>query len=254
MSTRIDTQALMAFVRRQSAFEAFADDSLTKRELADTLSVSRPTAYRIINSFEDAQLLQRTSDGYALTPYGKAVGNAVVTYQQDVAAATSLRQWLNDSPADIAVNHQLFTAATVTEATVTDPFLPINRFRALVEDATRVRSFHTLFLEPIYLDHVSDRFGSATTVESIYDPDILELVSEQYPSFIESAQVNDQIALTIHDGLPFPMALTDDRIGVGVCDDRGTLSRWVDTDERDAVAWGEQLFAQYRDEAARIDS
>lgn len=253
MEDEKELKSLIEYARRVSAFEAFADSSLDKRELAEELSVSRPTAHRIITSFEEAEIVARGADGYELTRFGETVGASVTTYRDEIVAARALKPLLNDLPRDVDFDHRLFADAVVTDATYDDPFRPMNRFIEQFDGATRVRAFNRSFLEPMYIDLAHDQIAAGMECDVIYDPKVLELVLEEYPNLGMAALESEHMRASVHDDLPIALAIFEDRIGIGIhTEAMGTPICWIDTDDPDAIAWGHALFERYEEEATRL--
>ena len=253
MTENSDSKAHLDFIRRRSALEAFEDQSLDKRELAEQLNVSRPTAHRIITSFLEYELIHQTGSGYALTRYGTIIGDTVQTYHREISRAASLKALLNDLPEDIEFDYRLFADATVTEATYDDPFRPMNRFIELFKETSQIKGFNKSFLEPMYIELAHERIEAGLESDIIYDPKVIELVLEEYPNLATSALEREHVKAAVHDELPIAMAIFEDRIGIGVHNESmGAPLAWIDTDNPDAIAWGERLFEQYRSEATQL--
>ena len=248
-----ESKDLIEFARRVSAFEAFTDSTLTKRELAAALSVSRPTAHRIITSFDDAEIVDEADEGYELTRFGEIVCSSATTYRDEISVASALKPLLNNLPEDVDFDHRLFADAVVTNATYDDPFRPMNRFIELFEAATRIKAFNKSFLEPMYIDAVTEQIDAGMRMDIIYDPGVLELVVEQYPAIAERAFESDRMTAAVHDELPIALAIFEDRIGIGVhSESMGAPVSWIDTDDPEAIAWGEALFERYTEEGTRL--
>lgn len=248
-----DPKYAIEFVRRGEALDALADAPLTKRGLAETLSVSRPTAHRILTRFEELDAVRPEPDGYALTRFGEIVHASVTEYRHRLRTAKSLRPLLNDLPKDMELDHELFANAVVTEATYDDPFRPMNRFIELFKHATQVRGFNRSFLEPMYIELAYERIEAGLESDIIYDPKVIELILEEYPNVGASALERENVKASVHDDLPIAMAIFEDRIGIGIhTEAMGTPIAWIDTDNPDAIAWGERLFERYRAEATQL--
>jgi len=248
-----DPRYLMDFVRRADALDALAIEPLTKRELAEALTISRPTAHRILEGFDELDVVRSERSGYELTRFGEVVHDAVGDYRDRIETAMSLRPLLNDLPDDIEFDYQLFADAVVTEATYDDPFRPMNRFIELFEDATQVKGFNRSFLEPMYIELAHERIEAGLESDIIYDPKVIELVLEEYPNLGATALEKDHVTASVHEDLPIALAIFTDRIGIGIhTEAMGTPIAWIDTDDPDAIAWGEQLFERYRSEATRL--
>ncbi len=254
MDNRDSTETLIKFARRASAFDAFDDQQLTKRELAEALSVSRPTAHRIIESFLDTSVVRQSEQGYGLTRYGELVSDTVLAYRDELRTVTALEPLIESLPEDIEFDHRLFADAVITDATYDDPFRPMNRFIELFKNATQIKGFNKSFLEPMYVDVARERIDAGMDSAIIYEPSVLELVLEQYPAIAEDALSSENMRAWVHDDLPIALSIFEDRIGIGVhTESMGTPVSWIDTDDPEAIAWGEALFERYRDVATRIN-
>ena len=248
-----DSKELLEFVRRLPAFEAFDGSSLGKHELAESVSVSRPTAHRIIESFEQADLIERRNGTYELTPYGEAVGDIVRTYRDEIVSVNSLKSLINSLPDDVGFDYRLFSDAVVTEASYDNPFRPMNRFIELFEEATRIQGFNKSFLEPMYIDVAYEQIEAGMESDIIYEPNVIDLVVSEYPNIAQKAFENGHVTAAVHDDLPLAMAIFDGRIGLGVhAESMGTPIAWVDTDNPEAIAWGEALFERYKTESTPL--
>ncbi len=253
MDNRDSTETLIKFARRAAAFDAFDTQQLTKRELAEALSVSRPTAHRIIESFLDVNVVRQSEQGYELTRYGKLVSDTVLAYRNELQTVTSLEPLIESLPEDIQFDPRLFANAVITDATYDDPFRPMNRFIELFKSAKQIKGFNKSFLEPMYIELAHEQIEAGMESTIIYDPKVLELVAEQYPSIAESALESQHVRASVHDDLPIALAIFQDRIGIGVyTESMGTPISWIDSGDPDAIAWGEKLFERYEAEATRL--
>jgi len=250
MARQSDSKAHLEFVRRHSAFEAFGHCVLDKRDLAEALEVSRPTAHRIISSFEDAELISQADGGYELTRYGEVVGEAVDMYIRDISTATSLKPLINGLPDELGFDHRLFATAVITNATYDDPFRPMNRFIELFKGATQIRAFNKSFLEPMYIELAHEQIEGGMESDIVYDPKVLELILAEYPNIAAEAFENEHMVASVHDNLPLALAIFENRIGIGVhTESMGTPISWIDTDNPEAIAWGEAVFEKYKSQA-----
>lgn len=250
---RDDPKYVIDFVRRADALDALAAEPLTKRELADTLAVSRPTAHRILAGFDELEVVRSGQDGYELTRFGHIVCDAVEDYRDRIQTAVLLRPLINDLPDEIEFDYKLFADSVITEATYDDPFRPMNRFIELFEDATQIKGFNRSFLEPMYIELAHERIEAGLESNIIYDPKVIELALEEYPNLAASALERENVEASVHDDLPIAMAIFEDRIGIGIhTESMGAPIAWVDTDDPDAIAWGEQLFEQYWSESTQL--
>jgi len=252
-STRDDV--LTVAVQRSDALAAFGDGPIRRADLEDAVSVSRTTAHRIIHALEEHGLIAPTPDGYERTPLGDAVADAVRDADDAIRGALSVEPLLRairETPFE--VDAALFADATVTTPEPGDPYAPVRRFADLVEGASRLRGFDTTTLAPTYVDALRERILGGMETSVVYLPAVAERMADSYPDTVAAAVASGHLHLFVRDSLPFALALVDGRVGLGAYDDdTGMLARFVDTDDADAVAWGERLYEHYRADATPYD-
>ncbi|UTF53474.1 helix-turn-helix transcriptional regulator [Natronosalvus rutilus] len=247
---------LVELIRRHDVFDVLADEPLEKPELAAALEVSPATAHRILTSFREKNWIERTAQGYALTPFGKALGRATATYRSTVAEThrlAPLYDVVTAAASSEPIDFAWFDDATVTTVEPHDPYRPLNRFIELLEATSSIRGIDTTSVSPTYVEDVYDRIADGLPVELVYDQAVVERLATEYTDLATDAFDRDNFTLWVREEVPFGLALFDDRVGIGGYDDEtGLLEVFVDTDNEDAYAWGEQLFELYREDADRL--
>ncbi|WP_121742423.1 helix-turn-helix transcriptional regulator [Natronorubrum halophilum] len=247
---------LLELVRRHEVFDVLASEPLEKPELAAALEVSPATAHRILTSFRENDWITRTDDGYVLTAVGKRMGRAVDNYRSAVTETQRLAplyELLSSTALPTAADIDWFADATVTVVDQHDPYQPLNRFIDLLADTGALRGFDTTSVAPTYVDDIHERILAGMSVEIVFEPPVIDQLATEYTDLAEVAFERENLSLFARDDLPFGLALFDDRVGIGGYDPEvGILSVFVDTDDEDAYAWGEQLFDQYRSTADRV--
>lgn len=248
-----ETELLVEVVRRTAAFDAFESGPLDNRGLVEALSVSRPTAHRIISSFEDRRFVRRADGGYELTPLGRIVGDAVGAFREEVAVALSLQPFLDELESLAGFDHGLFSTASITTVEPGDPYGPLARFLRLFEASSTVRGLDTTSIAPGNVERIHEEIAAGTEIDVVFEPEVVERLLEEYPELAADAFERDNVAISVHDDIPFGLALFDDRVGVSAYDSTtGTLLVFIDTDDHDAVAWGERVFERYKEAATPL--
>lgn len=253
-SVASDREARLELVQRAPALHALADGPLDRRDLEARLDVSRATSHRITRSLGDRGLVERGDDGFRLTGLGEAVRAVVGRYEAEVTVALRLAPVIA-AAADVApLPLEAFADATETRADRGDPHGPAVRFAELVRETGTLRGFDTWSIAPTYMEAVAERILDGMRAELVDPVATVEDVMDSYPEKCVEVCVSGNLAIWLHDALPFGLAIFDDRTGVGVRDpDSGVLRTFLDTDDPAARAWAETIYAAYRDEAVRLE-
>jgi hypothetical protein len=86
-------------------------------------------------------------------------------------------------------------------------------------------------------------------------PVIEEMVDVIAQDVLEAAVDSPHLTILEHNELPIDtgLALFDDRLGLYCRDDKGVTKVSVDTESPEAVAWGESIYQEIRDEAHGVN-
>lgn len=241
---------LVELVRRHEVFEVLDDAVLEKPDLSAALDVSPATTHRILSSFREKEWIERTDEGYALTPFGRAMGRTVRTYRSTVADTRRLAplyETVSTAEIPLEVDFDWFDDATVTVVEPHDPYRPLNRFIDLLEGTSSLRGFDTTSVAPTYVEDVYGRIVDGMAVEIVYEEAVVERLATEYADLAADAFERENLSLWLRDEVPFGLALFDDRIGIGGYDEEtGLLEVFADTGDTAALEWGERLFERYK--------
>lgn len=251
-----DQDVLETAVARKPALAALAEEPHHRRELQEALDLSKTTCHRIVRSFDEKGLLRRTDRGYELTRLGEVVETQVDRFDANVRAAYRLRPLLEAfEPTDVAFDVELFTDATVTRPRPDDPSPPMNRgwerFREAELETIRIVD-GTQFAPPLYERSVIETaIESEVTGEAIIPRSYAEHLVSEYPDLHRAFEGEGaRVRYRIHDDIPFGMTLHDEYMELRAYDDEtGSLLLFVDTDDPDALAWGEEVYEHYHEKA-----
>lgn len=245
------TELLDVSISRMDVLDLLRTGPLRRAELESDLGVSKTTAHRIVRALSDHGLVERTVEGYALTPFGQVAAEEVVRTRRTFEAADALRPFLDAIaavPFDLDVSQ--FADAVVTTSRPTDPYPPVARFMELLVGSSTLRGFDTTTIAPIFVDDIRREILGGMEVSVVYLPDTAAQIADAHPEELADSMASGNVELFTSESLPFGLALFDDRIGIGAYDTgTGMLTTFVDTDDPDAIEWGEALYEHYREDA-----
>lgn len=242
-------------IRRKPALALLAEGPHHRRELEEELGVSKATCHRIIRAFDEEGLLRRTNDGYELTEFGRVVNEQVQQVEDTVRSARQLESLLEGVAAsDVEFDIELFAHANVVRARSNDPYPPHGRFMELFRESKTLRNIGPTPVPPTMAEEIFDLlFSEGKKIELIKPKPILRKYVSEYADEGRKAAGRDQLGARIYDGFQFGMSLFDDHVGLRGYDlETGKILVFADTDDREAVAWGEDVFDHFRERASPL--
>ena len=282
-----DPDGFMELLRRAPMLEALLDGPRDRGELEAELGISRATGHRFTRWLDDWGLVERVDGEFRLTATGSAVADAAVDFKAEVATALRLGPVLeavgdtagggddggnargagdvdsadDGDDADDAGGEAVppvplaaFADATVTTPARGDPHGPVVRYVTLVRETTTLRGFDTWAIAPTYMAEIQERIVDGMATELVDPVAVVEDVMAHYPERCVEVCASGNLAIRLHEDLPFGLAVLDDRIGIAVPDpDAGTLAAFVDTDDPVAREWAEATYEAYRAESVPLE-
>lgn len=252
MPTSSEGELLETAIRRKPALALLTEGPHHRRELEEELGVSKATCHRIIRSFDEEELLRRTDDGYELTEFGRVVSEQMRQVEETVRAARQLEPLLEGVAAsDVEFDIELFVNANVVRARSNDPYPPHERFMELFRESETLRNVGPTPVPPTMAEEIFDLlFSEGKKIELIKPKPILRKYVSEYADRGRKAAERDQLGSRIYGDFQFGMSLFDDHVGLRGYDlDTGKILVFADTDDPEAVAWGEDVFDHFRERA-----
>ncbi|WP_224336361.1 helix-turn-helix transcriptional regulator [Haloprofundus halobius] len=253
---RVDTNLLGDIVRHGPVLEVLLEEPLDRREIEACLGVSRATSHRYTQWLDEQDFVEKVDGRFQLTWRGAVIAEEVLRFEANVRTAhrmTPLLDAVCDDHRDFVL--EPFVDATITVAEPDNPYRPIERFIALVRESDTFRGFNTTHMAPLVLGEFHQRVFDETDTEIIYLPHIVEKLFETYPERAREAIDRGHLTLRTREGLPYGLALFDDRVGIGGYDETTGLMRvFVDTDDPIAREWAERVYASVRADSNPLDA
>ena len=253
---RLETDALVDVVRHGPVLEALLDGPLDRGEIEAKLDVSRATSHRFVRWLEGQGYAEKVDGRYRLTGRGEAVAEEVLRFEANVRTADRLAPLLDA----VCRDHREFVVepfvdATVTVADPTDPYGPVERFLSLVRESETFRGFNTTHMAPLVPGEFHEQVFSGTDSEIVYLPDVAATLFETDPERAREAVERGHLTLRTREGLPYGLALFDDRVGIGGYDEStGQMQVFVDTDSPIAREWAERVYRSVRADSRPLES
>ncbi|MFD1515034.1 helix-turn-helix transcriptional regulator [Halomarina rubra] len=253
-----DVEFLARSDHRVTALVALADRPRSRRALKALTEGSNSTVRRTLREFEARQWITRTDGHYEATALGVFVAEGMRELIERVATERRLRtvwEWL--PPEESGFTVEMGREAVVTDATVDNPYGPVNRFETLLRGTDRFRfvGHEVALLEPCR-DALAAGIVDGMDTDIVDPPDAADYVLARYGDHCSGPLESGNLRVWVHDGLPgYGVALFDDRVAVSGHDPtNGTVQVLLDTAAVEAYEWAESTFESYRTEARPLAS
>lgn len=258
MSSPSPSDVEEVLMKRHDWLPYLRDGSFTKSDLCTALGVSRSTVDRGIASFEATGLIERTSDGYRLTSFGRLLSRLRISYTNALSTVCRAQSMQTALPTGQYGEQVLFDGADIVLPESPLPEKPTRRIIDLLTEARSVCGFtpviHDKYVTVSYEQVMEDELE----FEFIVTPPVLEEISSLYSEWLVAAL--DVPAFTVYKlgQLPsFGLALFENEetctVVLAIYADNG-LSGIVLNDTTRAVGWAKQFYRSYKHTASLIDS
>lgn len=226
----------------------------TRRELQRNLDVVRTTIQRNLDGLEDRNLIYGTDDGYDITPAGELVSAVLLETIESMAFAIEagpLLGRLAASSLEFDLDPRTLTDATVVEATVCDPYAPVERYESAVGNATTAR----LLLPPTATNPLAATTAAIETgeVHEVIVPETVVQSLERESQLQETLAATGDVDVYRYDGeISCYLGVLDDLVQIGVPDRKGIPEVLLESTREAVREWAIEQYDRYRERAERI--
>lgn len=225
-------------------------------ELAGAVDASDRTVRRAIGGLVEEGWVCETAGGYVLTAVGERFREELLGFVETTRTLSDLAsffEWFPEDACDLDLT--VFEDATVTIGTAHEPYAPIERTQALIEDAETILTIAPI-AAPFYNDPYYDQIVSENArVETILRPEVLRTLQEKQTASMREVRRHDNVAIYVYEEeFPFGLLVVDDRVAIGAYDETWSLRAVLESDAEEVLSWGRSTFETYRAEARRIDA
>jgi predicted transcriptional regulator len=238
---------------RIELLRVLAEGPKGKRDLHDRLDASRTTLSRSLDRMAEFGWVERKSNGdpYRLTALGAHVEREFSDLLEGLEIGDRLAPLLGRaSLEEFDLDPRELADARVVEATPEQPLAPVERAMEARAESDSIREFATVVMQES-ADQIHDRIEHAddeATIEVVLDASVAAAMREDadYSEDLQQALADGAVDYYVHEDLPYLLALLDERVLLGVVDERGTPVALVESDAETVYEWGERTFEQYR--------
>jgi predicted transcriptional regulator len=250
-----DEELLETAVQRRGAFRTLRNGPHHRRELQRTLDISKTTCHRIVRTFDEEGLINRTADGYVLTELGHIVAREVLEFEEAVETAFLMEPLLELFEADdTQFDRSLITDERVDWAVDRDSAQGLDRGMERVREADTLRVMDWTPVPELYIERIFEIIAEeGIRAESIYPASRVRSRFEKFPDLHAELRDSDsENKYWIHDGVPtWGMSIYDDALVElrAVEPDTGAPIIEASSQDPPAVEWALSVWEAYREKA-----
>ncbi|QIB74667.1 GntR family transcriptional regulator [Halogeometricum borinquense] len=248
MPGRDASDVLCLIERREAVLRRVGPVEQRKRDLSESLSVSRSTVDRAIRELVEAGFVERGEDGYVRTLSGRLVLEAFDQFAnraEDITNAGNIIDLIgSDSEFDIAV----LDGADVVEATQTSPHRPLGHLASIIERADRIHAFAPAVFPSQVNTYHRRIVEEGVTARVLVAEKVMNRLVSTYRTKTQEALSTDRLEIRWTTDLPpYSLALgeTDDgpELGLLTYADHG-VGGFIGNDSPEAVEWGRRTLSR----------
>jgi predicted transcriptional regulator len=242
--------------RRTELLRSLRFEPQSKRDLVETMSVSRSTVGRAVRQLEARGFVERRDGTIAISLQGRLALDAYESFTTELANLEGARAVLEPLDSTARMDVSLLRNADVVQPEPVAPNQPVAALRDHLQDASRVRGFATQVL-PSHVDEYYERIVEhEASVEFVVTEDVLEEVVATHGDVFEEALETGRFHMWLADQpLDYSLLVVDKPQQTVVCalvyGDSGVFGVLENEDDR-AVEWALGLFDELRESADPI--
>lgn len=232
-----------------------SEEPKQKPEIANELDVSKSTVYNWATDLIDHDVVERTDEGYVLTPLGEHFFELYCYMSRVSARLYDTKPLLQSLPRD---HHPPFSVLDDAEIVDTDdsPYKPFEAFFDWVKGTEHIMGFPavppTEKLESITRKLQSDEI----TADIVLETSEIELMQRRVPDSLRAIRRTGELYETDRE-IPVRLYVAEDlspSVGMTTLTDDGHVSMFAQLAGDEAVEWALELYEEYRNDAKRVET
>lgn len=254
MSGSISPPLLETVARRACVINVLLEDQADKRELEDSLDVSRTTVNRAVDSLHECGCIVQRSGEWRVTLLGQLAYQEYERLRQRYEALTDSQSLLRYLPTETSFDICVLVDAEVVLAEHPSPHAPIKRLEALLEDCSHIRGLSPVVL-PVFVSLFSEQIAElGTDTELVLKDDLVDYLCVTYPDELNGVlEAENATIWHLDQTIPFGLVLIGERIvWIAIYDEDGGLKGAIVNDTDSAISWATDVFRRYREPATQV--
>ena len=243
---------------RAEWIERLSIQPYAKRDLVDTLDVSRSTVDRGIRDLEVLGLIERSQSGLMSTLYGRLAAQEYRMFERRVDSVLDAQSVLSALAPDAEVDIDVLEGAEIVAAGTAAPHIPGSRLEDAIREADRCRLLSRAYSHAESVDLVHERIvRGRMTGALVFGSEVFDHLRSNHAEKLQEWVATGRFDLFAADDLPFGLFLTERTQETQVClvvyDRDNTIAGLIINDSDAAVEWGERIYRAYEEQAERVE-
>lgn len=244
--------------RRADVLDALMDGPEQKRDLVETLNVSRSTVDRAIRNLEAADMIQRTNGEISITFLGRLGYLSYVTYRRQILKIDRYGEVLKHLDSSAPVPPWVLEGADLHRPEPPATHQPFEIARRELSGATKIRGVSQSLTDPVCQRQFRDGFRDGRIdLALIGTPEIIDHLLDSWAKDITIAARNELISLYQTDAVPFGLFVFDPdgpdaTVLLFVYDGNGKLAGMIRNRRGPVVDWAMAYFRRRREGATQV--
>lgn len=243
---------------RVRVLRAISEETQTRQQLRENLSMSRSTFGRVLNEFEERDLIRRSGHGYTTTPAAEAILEKFLPLLETMEGIQNLGgaiEWLPPPVRSLDFRHlRSADVITPTEANPSRPFdFVAERFRRADEIRTLARTVPGRFRTIGHELSVEGTVNVELVIQASWF-DNLPPEPDRLKPWRDRAARNE--VWTIDEVVPLTFHVCDESAIIWLSEDyedKRVIQGVVASENPVVLSWAESLYQEYRAEAKPLD-
>ncbi|NEU58021.1 winged helix-turn-helix domain-containing protein [Halorussus sp. MSC15.2] len=251
------SEVLLECVQKRGELLAeIRDGTVEKRDLTDSLPVSRSTVNRAISELTELEIVRERAGDCELTLYGESLYQSYRRFIHLYDKLLAAKPLLVNLPSSFPFDYDVLRSATVHVCERPDPRKPLTALHSRVEDGDEVQVLSSVVMPAtveLYYEQITEQNLTAEFTLSAF---VLEHLLSEYPEKTRTVlELEHTTFHTIEEDLTFELVVVDGtEVWFGVYDERGRIVGAFVADTSTAIEWAESLYADFRDGSSPIAS
>lgn len=204
------SEVLSTLTKREAILYAVDITGCDKREITQSVSVSRSTVDRSIRELENVGLVTRGTDGYRRTLLGELILSEYYRFKSQTTELLSAGEIFTELPPETKLGRTLLDDATIVTASQATPNEPISELCELLAEATECRMYAPVVLPSLIKSHDRVLSGVDSLDLFITDPVLSQIVSN-HDDTIQKVQDSINFKLVEQELNSFVVSITNSR-------------------------------------------
>lgn len=250
------TEEALTFLERRGLLAAIQEERLDRRSLETRFDVSRTTIYRATVNLEERGLIEPTTEGYRLTPYGRGVMAAIDQYRDALNAVDRLGSLLEyvDHPVFLRSLH-LFSDAEVLIADPGEPYWLTEWLTDKLADVEFFRGLDPVMGNARQYEVAIERVEVGADMASVIDRERVSEWGDRTADRLAGAKRRFDDCNVFVGDVPLTLQVYDETVVVvGLDEKTGVPAVCAATDRAAARDWALTLFRQCWREAEPLEA